>query len=628
MIVLAAAALFLALLLTYLKSGEKAEARQPEKDTPLIEQPRPLPPPALSPGYLARLEQAVRQYRARRASSNIEIYREIRDKALELMSEDRYTEAANIIRQFPEELRTSVNWKTRLEPLQDEALSLAKMADEYSSTLSRVINLAEKENYNGAAVLLEQYAVNFADSQWAGEAIERAAMLRKLQIPQREPSVSKKSPEPAQPKPAPQPPRPEPKKMPEHDEFREKIVKAISRGVGYVRLLGKSDGSFVSGYSYSYPAGPSALALLTLLKCGEDRDSKIIANGFEYLSKKPLRRTYSASLYMLALEAKFEPHGEEIDPRSPFDQQLKKRFSRYASKAEKEKASSIVSWLRDAQLSNGMWSYAGLSTSSSTNRRRRIGRGDGSNTQFAVLALYDAHRLGVTIPKETVSRLANAYLENQQRNGPKIKAFPVPAADMPIQKLRQAEKKALNKKKGPHTVRLDELYGGTTGRHSMHAKGWGYSGGQRSGAYLSMTCAGVCNMVLAKAVLERTSGYARSRDKIDQSIRNGTGYISRNLEDIIKHARRTGRNGWGLYYTLYSVERAGMLTLCEKFGKHLWYKEGAKALMNLQNPDGSWGNSLEDTCFALLFLSRSTTPFIRTSGTIYTGSDLFPGKKK
>jgi hypothetical protein len=587
--------------------------------------------PTLSREHRERLNQAAAKYRARRVAANKLLYRRTRDRALELMTDGNYSDAAGVIEQYPEELRTTATWEMRLAPLWREARLLDQAVREYERTLAAVVELLENRNCAGAAVLFEQYAASFTDTPWANEASQRAASLRKLQAVREkpEPATERRPPPPAPPRvPRAPEPKPEPKKASTDDKFKGRIKEAISRGVKHLEGLIKSDGSFSSSYSHSYPAGPTALALLALLKCGKDRDSDIIKNGFACLAKKPLRKIYSVSLHALALEAKFEPHGDEIDPRVPFEQQLKKRFARHATRAEKQRLDSIVTWLRDAQSANGMWSYTGVSTSTTANRRRRVGRGDGSNTQFAVLALYAAHRLGAAIPKETVSRLANTYLENQQKSGTKVKTFPVPAADISIAKLRREEKKALSRKEGPHTVCLDELYGGTSGRHSMRAKGWGYSGWLRSHPYLSMTCAGVCNMVLAKAVLERSSGYGRSREKIDQAIRDGAAYISRNLEGCMKSSKGAGRLGWGSYYTLYSVERAGMLTLCEKFGKHLWYKEGAELLLKLQGAGGSWGNCLEDTCFALLFLSRSTTPFIRTSGPTYTGSDLFPDRKK
>ena len=69
---------------------------------------------------------------------------------------------------------------------------------------------------------------------------------------------------------------------------------------------------------------------------------------------------------------------------------------------------------------------------------------------------------------------------------------------------------------------------------------------------------------------------------------------------------------WHLYW-LYAVERVGILLGTEFLGRHEWYPEGAKFLLESQGADGSWkgqsiGGAVADTCFALLFLRRATKP--------------------
>jgi hypothetical protein len=62
------------------------------------------------------------------------------------------------------------------------------------------------------------------------------------------------------------------------------------------------------------------------------------------------------------------------------------------------------------------------------------------------------------------------------------------------------------------------------------------------------------------------------------------------------------------YYFLYGVERAGMLYDTKLIGSHDWYTEGALWLLEAQGAEGSWDDSLFDTCFAILFLKRATRP--------------------
>jgi choline-glycine betaine transporter len=74
---------------------------------------------------------------------------------------------------------------------------------------------------------------------------------------------------------------------------------------------------------------------------------------------------------------------------------------------------------------------------------------------------------------------------------------------------------------------------------------------------------------------------------------------------------------WNTYY-LYALERAGILYGAETFGTHVWYKDGALALLGSQATDGSWGkdtdwfNTCWDTCFSIPFLRRATRPLTPT----------------
>ena len=69
-----------------------------------------------------------------------------------------------------------------------------------------------------------------------------------------------------------------------------------------------------------------------------------------------------------------------------------------------------------------------------------------------------------------------------------------------------------------------------------------------------------------------------------------------------------------LYYWLWAVERAATLCGLEKLGTQDWYAEGRRELLATQRADGAWYSGVKrcqpvwDTCYAILFLTRSTRP--------------------
>lgn len=69
-------------------------------------------------------------------------------------------------------------------------------------------------------------------------------------------------------------------------------------------------------------------------------------------------------------------------------------------------------------------------------------------------------------------------------------------------------------------------------------------------------------------------------------------------------------------YYYYSLERMGALLNITKIGDHDWYNECADVLISKQNADGSWAMTSfdgpeNDTCFAVLFLTRSTGKILK-----------------
>lgn len=84
------------------------------------------------------------------------------------------------------------------------------------------------------------------------------------------------------------------------------------------------------------------------------------------------------------------------------------------------------------------------------------------------------------------------------------------------------------------------------------------------------------------------------------------GDVVRAVDRLGAHLASPEESGESDPFAFYAVERAGMHYHTELLGKRWWYPEGVNALLKLQWKDGSWNGSVEDTCYAILFLHRAT----------------------
>ncbi|MBU0617977.1 MAG: DUF4159 domain-containing protein, partial [Planctomycetes bacterium] len=198
-------------------------------------------------------------------------------------------------------------------------------------------------------------------------------------------------------------------------------------------------------------------------------------------------------------------------------------------------------WLVGAQTSGGLWGYTDVGP-----------RYDNSNTQFALLGLHAASQAGIKIPPNVWKRAQQAIFLNQNADG-----------------------------------------------------GWSYQSGADS--YGSMTAAGVADVLILGSQFRQgqehgfRSGAAPDCGKyrINRPLAKGLTWLGRNFT-----AGRNPRRDEYTFYWLYAVERCGILSGQRFFGAHDWYREGAEILVRTQAGNGLWGQSLTDTCFAIMFLAK------------------------
>jgi hypothetical protein len=377
-----------------------------------------------------------------------------------------------------------------------------------------------------------------------------------------------------------------------------RVDKAITKGVEFLK-------SAPSPGAHREIANCDELILLTLITAGlPDNDAKYKELLEKALTSK-LERTYKVCLLAMSLE--------EID-RVKYQNRIWQ----------------CGQFLCDNQAPNGQWSYGepsvfvedvptsaprkDISTGGGVAARpkydpslpfdakikpkvtrklpvkkQRPGvAGDDSNSQYAALGLRACHDSGIVFPKDVVE-LARKWWEGSQHAVEKGQGKPAAAGLPPA---------------GPSVP--------TGGKVQIlgEPRGWCYQdtyGVCKGGpAYSSMTFGAVGAVCIYDFMLGRDW----TRDKV---VQDGMAWMAVNFsvtENVGPSETHGGRpNAW-LYYTLYALERVGMLYDTAFVGTHDWYLEGAKVILDAQKADGSWNesgdNATWDTCFAILFLKRAT----------------------
>jgi hypothetical protein len=294
-----------------------------------------------------------------------------------------------------------------------------------------------------------------------------------------------------------------------------RVHHAIALGVGYLEGQQDAEGSF-PGHEDEHPGGMTALAAYTLLRSGSKKDSPAVAGALAALDGQVFESTYSASVHLLLCEALGEP-------------------------ARAAEARRSLDLLLDGQ-ERGVWSYP-------------WGNLDNSNTQFALLALRSARRMGLEVPEAVlVEALRGLALFERGRGG------------------------------YTYGLATRETYGG-------------------------MTAATLASIgVLQEAA---ASGSGRLRAALEKEAR-AIGEAERWMEERFDASRNPNGDGtWRSifhYPYLWALERWCGLTDRQTIAGHDWYAEGAEWLLAHQARNGAFGldTGLENTCFALLFLRRAT----------------------
>ncbi len=423
--------------------------------------------------------------------------------------------------------------------------------------------------------------------------------------------------------------------------LRAEVPKAVARGLVWLRKQQQPDGSFsripmagVNAPVMSYHhVGRTALAALTMSHLGAAPDDAHLAKALTWLRKNyrgAMKKgtqgaTYSMSLLAMALHTVHKRQGERADDAA-------ERTNPLGLPAKDLAMVRVVGrWLLQTRVKDGLFGYPSPALKIPVKMRRLLPRGaphkaaarsDMSNTQYALLGLWACARCGVEIPVKDLASIADALLASQAKSGPAVKRTFDPA---------------------PGDDRSGHRYSVTD-----RARGFAYSRptGPNIATYMtgSMTSGGLSSLLIAKAILrEQEELSERLERRLDRGIWDAIAWLSKHFAvdrnpgvmDLaslpVEQAKLLGQGvapqtmtGMWHYYYLYGLERAFVIAGKRYAGKHDWYLEGARWLLDRQAGDGRWPKPpkkvkkgaavpfaratwpVVETCFALLFLERAT----------------------
>jgi hypothetical protein len=362
-----------------------------------------------------------------------------------------------------------------------------------------------------------------------------------------------------------------------YDGFQADVDRAIDAGAKRLRELQKEDGSFPPHGNHTF--GTSALAAFTLASCDAGPDDPALVRAFAFLRRSVPDRTYAQALCLLALDRAYTPAHEVQRERAGKPVEHRRDLPPELRAWGREVAEALERGAR----SPGEWGYP-------TTNPRSLLKSDMSNTQYAVLGMRAAERLGFPVKESTWLGVVRTFQQVREREGPRGS----------IHLQREGERDP----GGDDTVTGDgvpKVAGFRYARTAGYERAWG-----------SMTCAAIACLSVARERLRlmdsRRLDRRMERD-IDEMILGAWAWMDAHW-GTGRHPGKTGE-AWHLYF-LYSLERAAVLTRVKRVGGKDWYFEGAIQILARQEKNGGWkhgrGGETVSSCFALLFLKRATAP--------------------
>lgn len=338
------------------------------------------------------------------------------------------------------------------------------------------------------------------------------------------------------------------------------VQNAITGGIEFLKSSqGKSGGWKEEDI---HIGGISSLCTLALLNAGVPADDPSMVRALNFLREidpttGPIESNYVCALQTMVFCL--------ADPQK--DAGLIRRNVHWLMKTQKTQGSKP-----------GAWGYP-------------YGDGDPSNSQFALLALYEADQIGLTILPEVWQRASGYWEKTQNMDGSWSYYYLPPNVE-----------------------------------HTPLGSG-------------SMTCAGIVSLLISAEKSKMLDAAIeddvfipcqRQTNKLTKRLNQACGWMANHFSV----ARNPGNKDWLLYY-LYGLERMGRMTEQRFIGGHDWYREGTAHLLRMAKTVATedrllvfWeGTTASEriqpiaTSLALLFLSKGRYPVMMTKAQFTTESE-------
>jgi hypothetical protein len=331
----------------------------------------------------------------------------------------------------------------------------------------------------------------------------------------------------------------------------ERVEVALQNAIQFLWSQQRGGRWISDEFEKNFPGGLSALTAFTLRSAGTPVTDHRLQLAAHHLKNRDEMITIYARSFTLMLWCSLDPE-------------------RYWREIDED-----VRFLSIHQHKEGGWGYS-LRTGDLPGKKWQ----DNSNTQLALLALWEAANAGADVSKSVWRKAEKSWLASQNEDG----GWGYPLVDDP--ELNPPPKDSYGSMTAAGLASLHLIYGQLYAEAELPFNG---------------TKKAYCGKDIDKTRPIRQS-MDRARQWLEQNYR---------VDEVPKLKPGPAgnfREDWWTYY-LYCLDRVGVATGQKRIAGQEWYRDVAQELIARQQPDGSWGNVYQ-TCFGVLALLKARSPVL------------------